>query len=232
VSRETTFHAELGTLVEDPPESPLGTGEPPPPSVTPPPGDDGDGPDDQPHAPINNARLGVTLFIGAEAMFFAGLLSAFLVFRTGSTVWPPPFQPRLPIVVTAINTVVLLASAVSMLMAQRTVRRGDQGGLVRWLTITAGLGLVFLGIQGYEWTRLLQFGLTLSSGVYGATFYTLIGCHGLHVLVAVVWLLIILTMAKRAHHLPQRRVAVQTCGIYWYFVVALWPLLFGLVYLY
>jgi cytochrome c oxidase subunit 3 len=232
VSQGTAIHSEFETLVEDPPELLQSTEGPPPPIPEPPFGDDGDGWGDHPEPPLNNARLGVTLFIGAEGMFFAGLVSAFLVFRTGSTVWPPPFQPRLPIVVTAMNTVILLASAFTMHMSQRMIRRGNLQGLVQWLTMTAGLGAIFLGVQGYEWTRLLQFGLTLSSGVYGATFYTLIGCHALHVFGAVIWLLIVLARAGKFRFTPQRCVGVQICGIYWYFVVALWPILFGLVYLY
>ena len=232
MSQETTFYSEAGTLVEDPPEFLQATEKPPPPTLEPPSGDGGDGPGDSPGPPINNARLGVALFIGAEAMFFAGLLSAFLVFRVGSTVWPPPFQPRLPIVVTAINTIILLASAWTMLVAQRAMRYGAQRRFVQWFGVTAVLGALFLSIQGYEWARLLQFGLTLSSGVYGATFYTLIGCHGLHVFGAVIWLSTVLIMVGKNPFPPRRRVTVQICGIYWYFVVALWPLLFGLVYVY
>ena len=172
------------------------------------------------------------LFIGAEGMFFAGLLSAFLVFRTGSTVWPPPFQPRLPIGVTAVNTCILLWSSYTMYRAVRAIRRGNTQGLVEWLRVTALLGLIFLSVQGYEWARLLQFGLTLSSSVYGATFYTIIGCHAAHVFGAVIWLLIILAMAKKQQFRPQHCIGVQVCGTYWYFVVALWPMLFGIVYLY
>jgi cytochrome c oxidase subunit III len=207
--------------------------EPPPPSSPEPPFDgNGDDRDDRPEPPINNARLGVILFIGAEGMFFAGLLSAFLVFRTGSIVWPPPFQPRLPIVVTAVNTCILLWSSYTMYRALRAIRRGNAAGLVDWLRVTVLLGLIFLGVQGYEWGRLLQFGLTLSSSIYGATFYTIIGCHAAHVFGAVIWLLIILAMAKKQQFRPEHCVGVQVCGIYWYFVVALWPMLFGIVYLY
>jgi heme/copper-type cytochrome/quinol oxidase subunit 3 len=195
-------------------------------------GDGGDGRDDQPEPPINNARLGVMLFIGAEGMFFAGLLSAFLVFRTGSTAWPPPFQPRLPIVVTAVTTCILLWSSYTMYRAVRSIRRGNTQGLADWLRVTALLGLIFLSVQGYEWARLLGFGLTLASSVYGATFYTIIGCHAVHVFGAVIWVLIILAMAKKQLFSSEHCVGVQVCGMYWYFVVALWPMLFGIVYLY
>jgi heme/copper-type cytochrome/quinol oxidase subunit 3 len=228
----TTVNPDVDTLLEEELEL-VERSEGPPPSFSDPPfGDDGDGRDDQPEPPINNARLGVMLFIGAEGMFFAGLLSAFLVFRTGSTVWPPPFQPRLPLAVTSVNTFILLYSSYTMHRALRAIRRGNAEGLVDWLAITALLGVIFLGVQGYEWARLLQFGLTLSSSVYGATFYTLIGCHAAHVFGAAVWLLIILVMAQKHCFAREQCVGVQVCGIYWDFVVALWPILFGIVYLY
>jgi heme/copper-type cytochrome/quinol oxidase subunit 3 len=172
------------------------------------------------------------LFIGAEGMFFAGLLSAFLVFRTGTAVWPPPFQPRLPVIVTAVNTLILLWSGYTMHRALRSIRRRNPQGLTDWLSVTAVFGSLFLVVQGYEWTRLLRFGLGLSSGIYGAMFYTLIGCHALHVFGAVIWLLVILAMARKRRFSPARHVGVQVCSLYWYFVVALWPVLFGLVYLY
>ena len=228
----TTVNPDLETVVEEIPEV-IERSEPPPPSFPEPPiGDEGDGRDDQPEPPINNARLGVMLFIGTEGMFFAGLLSAFLVFRTGSAVWPPPFQPRLPIVVTAVNTCILLCSSYTMHRALRAIRRGNARKLMDWLGLTAVLGMTFLSIQGYEWARLLEFGLTLSSSVYGAIFYTLIGCHAAHVFGAVIWLVITVIMAKKHSFSRERFVGVQVCSIYWYFVVALWPILFGLVYLY
>jgi cytochrome c oxidase subunit 3 len=71
----------------------------------------------------------------------------------------------------------------------------------------------------------------LSSGTYGATFYTLIGLHGAHVFGAVLWLLVVLAGARAHRFSATRHVALTLCGMYWYFVVALWPLLFSLVYL-
>jgi len=232
VSRETTISPELDVLVEDLPK-PSQRAEGPPPSFPHSPDDpDGDGRDDQPQPPIANTRLGMMLFIGAEGMFFAGLLGAFLVFRFGTIVWPPPFQPRLPIAVTAVNTAILLLSGYTMHRALRSIRKGNSRGLADWLAVTVVLGTIFLSVQGYEWARLLQFGLTLSSGVYGSTFYTLIGCHAAHVLGAVVWLLIVLALAKRNRFSAQRHVGAAVCGMYWAFVVGLWPILFVAVYLY
>jgi cytochrome c oxidase subunit III len=181
---------------------------------------------------ISNARLALLMFLAAEAMFFAGLIGAFLVFRIGSAVWPPPFQPRLPVGVTGVNTVILLASALTVQLALRAVRGGRLKRLTGWLMATAGLGGIFVGIQGYEWVRLVHFGLTVSSGVYGATFYTLVGFHAIHVLGALVWLLGIAVLAWRGRFTAGAHRGVELCAIYWTFVVGLWPVLYGLVYLY
>ena len=191
-------------------------------------GDDDDGGG----SPISNARLGMMMFLGAETMFFAGLIGSFLVFRFANATWPPPMFPQLPIIVTGINTLFLLYSAITMWQAQQLMRDDMRQQSVRMLSYTAVLGIVFLVIQGYEWLELIGFGLTLTSGVYGATFYTLIGCHGLHVLGAVVWLCMVLWRAKRGHYSARRYTGLAICGMYWYYVVGLWPVLYWLVYLY
>src|SRR5207249_3924970 len=79
----------------------------------------------------------------------------------------------------------LFASAVPMTRALGAVRRNDRPALVRALALTLLLGTTFLAVQGLEWVRLVRHGLTLGSSMYGAAFYTLIGCHGVHVLIAV-----------------------------------------------
>jgi cytochrome c oxidase subunit III len=198
----------------------FGGGDPPAPPV-------------QPNAPIaSNAWLATVMFLGAEAMFFAGLIGAFIVFRIGSSIWPPPFQPRLPVGITGVNTIVLLASALTMHMALRSVRAGAMRRLKHMLATTAALGGVFLLIQGFEWARLIHFGLTVSSSIYGGLFYTLIGFHAFHVAGALAWLILVFVRANRGCFSRQKYTGVQVCAMYWTFVVALWPILYGLVYLY
>lgn len=181
--------------------------------------------------PIDKGILGLLVFLGTEVMFFAGLISAYTVLRAGSQVWPPPGQPRLPIEMTGLNTGVLLLSALTMHLALRAARRDRRSGLIGWLAVTALLGSLFLAVQGYEWVRLVGFGLSLSSGVFGGTFYALIGAHGIHVLGAVVALLFVLGAAVTGRYTAQAHSGVVLCEIYWLFVVALWPLLYLLVYL-
>jgi heme/copper-type cytochrome/quinol oxidase subunit 3 len=175
--------------------------------------------------------VALLFFMGAESMFFAALISALFILRLGMPVWPPPLQPRLPIGVTTANTVVLLFSSVAMVLAGRALRRDDRLRLVRWLTVAAILGGIFLAVQGYEWVRLVHFGLTMSSSTYGTTFYTLIGTHALHVAGALVWLVALLGRALAKRISRDSDGTLRGCVLYWNFVVGLWPILFVAVYL-
>jgi heme/copper-type cytochrome/quinol oxidase subunit 3 len=187
----------------------------------------------RPNTPVlNNAKLGVVMMLGAETMFFAGLIGAFIVFRLAAANWPPPFQPRLPVGVTGVNTLILLISALTMHFSVRAIRAGNIAGAKRHLTFTALLGTLFLAIQGSEWIKLVHFGLTVSSSVYGGLFYTLIGAHGVHVLGALVWLVAVYAQTRAGRYSSKDYNGLQICGMYWTFVVALWPVLYGLVYLY
>lgn len=178
---------------------------------------------------VSNVRLAMAVLIMAETMFFAGLVGTYLVFRLSAPEWPPPALPRLPIVITWLNTIVLFASVVPLWRAFRAHRGGDAATAMTGISWAAGLGSLFLLVQGVEWIRLIGHGLTLGAGVYGGTFYVLIGCHALHVLVAVGWLAGVAWVLRRGGDLGD---AFEACALYWYFVCALWAGLFPLVYLY
>ena len=196
---------------------------------------DGGEPPDHPVRPNvqigSNGWVAVIVFLGAEAMFFAGLIGAYIVFRVSAPLWPPVFQPRLPIGVTGINTLILLASAATMRLSLKAVQLNERKKMIRFIGYTAALGGIFLAIQGFEWVRLIHFGLTLSSSVYGGLFYTVIGFHGLHVLGGLIWVMSVFALAKAGRFSQERHVALQTCALYWNFVVGLWPLLYCVVYL-
>ncbi len=171
------------------------------------------------------------MLLVAETMFFAGLIGAYLVFRVGSVVWPPPGLPALPLVVTWANTVVLFLSGGTMVWALRAVRRGDLRSLRRGLLVTALLGAVFVLVQGSEWVGLVRHGLRASSGPYGSTFYTLIGSHAAHVVGAILWVFYVLAMTLRGEYSMGSHNGVEVCAVYWLYVCALWGVLFGMVYL-
>jgi len=173
----------------------------------------------------------MVIFLAFESMFFAALIAAYLVFRVRTTIWPPSDLPQLPLAVTWMNTGVLFASVFTMRLARAAHRAGRRDELARPLLAT---GLLGTGLprpcKGSEWIRLVGHGLTLSNGMYGATFYTLIGCHGLHVAAAVAWLLVVLTRAQRHRFAAPVRVR-SSCARCTVLRRRLWAVLFPLVYL-
>ena len=179
---------------------------------------------------IASGLVGMLFFLGTEAMIFAGLISAFLILRAGAS-WPPAGEPRLPAAVTAVSTLLLILSGVAMARARTAIQGGDPRTLYHRLRATAILGALFLAIQGSEWWRLVHFGLTLTSSLYGATFYTLVGVHGVHVAGGMAGLLFVLTRARAGRYSATKYSGVEICWLYWSFVVAVWPVLYVLVYL-
>jgi cytochrome c oxidase subunit III len=202
------------------------------PPLRPPEHGDGDDGAPQPSRPLlDNVRLGMLFFLSAETMLFAAFVSGFFVLRLAAPQWPPPLQPRLPVIVTGINTFILATSSAALIIAMAAFRRRDRPRLQRGLALTAALGALFLAVQGYEWVRLIHYGLHVTSGAYGATFYTLIGLHAVHVLGALVWLGVALRLVSRGRFLDGRAGILRACAIYWHFVVGLWPILYVAVYL-
>lgn len=173
-----------------------------------------------------NGVIGMLLLVATEVMFFAGLISAFIVTRAGM-VWPSADQPRLPIDATAANTIILLSSGLVLLNAERAFGGFDVGRAKKFLSLAIGLGACFVGIQGYEWARLISFGLTVQSSTYGAFFYVIVGAHALHAIAA---LLALAYCRTRLAEGELTRIAFSTSQIFWYFVVLLWPILYVLVY--
>jgi heme/copper-type cytochrome/quinol oxidase subunit 3 len=111
------------------------------------------------------------------------------------------------------------------------IQRGNRRGLMTFLGLTALLGAVFLGGQAYEFVSLAGHGITLQSSVFGSSFFTLTGFHGLHVLIGVAWALLTLAKAGRGAYSAQEHVGVEAFGLYWHFVDIVWIVLFTIIYL-
>ncbi len=173
--------------------------------------------------------LGVLIFIGSEVMLFAGLISAFLVSRASAPFWPPANQPRLPVMITGLNTGLLVLSGLTMWRVVHSLRQRDKRGAMRWMGATILLGALFLVIQGSEWAGLIRFGLTMTSSIYGGMFYMIVGAHALHLVVAVAVLLFVAARVWLGRYEVDFR-GVVACSVYWSFVVILWPIIYALVY--
>lgn len=179
--------------------------------------------------PISNSVFGVIAFILTEAMFFVALISAYTISVSGAEEWPPAGQPRLPITATAFNSLMLLASAVTIFIGfKHFAKEGHSRKSKRWLLITIGLGAFFVLFQGFEWVNLLREGLTLRSSNYGAFFYLIIGTHAVHAVGALIALVGVYLKLRRGSLMTQ---SYQGAQVFWFFVVGVWPVLYVLVYL-
>lgn len=175
-----------------------------------------------------NGVIGMLIFVITEIMFFGGLISAHSIVKSSATGgWPPPGQPRLPVQETLLNTAALIASGFFLYRALRAYEGGPRA-VRRPLGLAIALGAFFVLFQGAEWVALLREGLTVTSSTHGGFFYLIIGTHGLHALVGLLALLWCRRLLARGDLL---RTQLLTAGIFWGFVVALWPLLYWRVYL-
>lgn len=170
--------------------------------------------------------VGVVVWLSSELMFFAGLFGAYFTLRSENAVWPPD-DVHLAVARTAAATAVLIASSFTMHLAVRAAEAADRRGLVRWLSVTALLGGVFLANQVLEY---LELDFSISSHAYGSTFYLMTGFHGLHVLGGILFMLgVIGLVAGRSQAPPGPPVAV--CAYYWHFVDVVWVAMFATIYL-
>jgi heme/copper-type cytochrome/quinol oxidase subunit 3 len=169
------------------------------------------------------------IFIAAEIMFFAALMSAHTIARATAMggVWPPAGQPRLPVEHTAINTAILLLSGALLFASSRRARDSYEKAHA-YLAGAILAGVAFVMLQGVEWVALLREGLTMTSGAHGAFFYLIVGAHALHAVVAIAVLSAIYFPMRRGSLAPSTFAAAQ---IFWYFVVLLWPVIYLRVYL-
>lgn len=183
--------------------------------------------DPRPPPLLPNAVLGMLIFVIAEAMLFAGLISAFMITRASALIWPPPGQPRLPVEETALNTAALLLSGVLLFFAGRAFKREPKSAR-RPLLLSIGLGAFFVVFQGYEWAGLIREGLTLTSSTHGGFFYLIVGLHALHAVAALVLLGYVWQRLMRGRLV---RSTFGSAQVLWYFVVGVWPILYLRVYL-
>jgi cytochrome c oxidase subunit 3 len=186
---------------------------------------------------ISNPVLGMLLFITSEVMFFGGLFAAYFNVRANAPQWPP-INPAtneafhiaiLPLVGPA--TVLLIISSFTCQIGVWAIRRGDRTAFLRSFAVTLIIGITFLIMQAIDYAELGREGLTLSSGTYGTTYFTLTGFHGAHVFGGVIMLGVVLYRGMAGQFSPRHHDAVEAASLYWHFVDVVWILLFSLLYL-
>lgn len=179
---------------------------------------------------LDNRKLLMWLFLGSECLFFGSLIAAYLLYRDRSVSGPYPGD-LFDIPFTSVSAFVLLMSSVSMVLALAAIQRGNVRGMQIWLFTTAVLGLLFLSGQAFEFTEFNHHGLSLSTNLFGTTFFVLTGFHGAHVTIGVLILLSLFTVSLQGRIQQKDSLNVELAGLYWHFVDIVWIVIFTLVYL-
>jgi cytochrome c oxidase subunit 1 len=179
---------------------------------------------------LDHRKMGTWAFLGSECLFFGTLVSTYLVYKSRSLSGPTPPE-ILNIPLTSFSTFDLLMSSLTMVLAVAAIQRGDVAAARRFLLATVALGVVFLLGQVYEFNEFVHEGLGLTTNLFGSTFYVLVGFHGAHVSVGVIWLLSLWYLVGRGRIGPQQAVLVDIAGLYWHFVDVVWIAIFTLIYL-
>ena len=182
---------------------------------------------------LDMLKLGFWVFMGSETLFFGSLISTYMVYKHESVVGPYPHGPEglLNIPLTSVSTFVLLMSSLAMVIALDAVQRGKRAGALFGIMAVIVLGSGFLGFQAFEFTHFYHEGLTLTTNMFGSTFFILTGFHGAHVTVGVMWLLVLWTDAFRGRLGPHNALRLEIAGLYWHFVDIVWIAIFTLIYL-
>jgi len=176
-------------------------------------------------------HVGMWVFLASDCVLFGGLVGAYWALHGRSFTGPSPSQ-ALAVVPATVATVLLLASSLTMALAIACVARTRLIPARLWLIATMLLGSGFLGIQGSEYIGMARHGLALETNVFGATFYTLTGTHGTHVLTGLLWLVGVLVNSVRRGRLEEEHArAFLLAGLYWHFVDMVWMIIFPVVYL-
>jgi len=187
------------------------------------------------------ARLGMWLFLVTEMVLFGGLFIAYSYMRAR---YPAEFHhggAELDSTLGVINTLVLLTSSLTVVLAIVAVQRGESGRAKLFLACTIGFGLAFLGIKSFEWATKFSHGLypsaphlaTLPPGeqVFFGLYFTMTGLHGLHVMIGMTLLAVMLRMVSTGTVRQDRYIHLENSGLYWHLVDVIWIFLFPLFYL-
>ena len=181
---------------------------------------------------LYNAKLGVWLFLASEVMLFGSLFTAYIMMRIGSAYWPLG-STILNIPLGATNTIVLIASSVSMVLSWSALKENNWKRHKLMLGLTILCAFIFMGIKSVEYHAKFSHGLFPKVSTYMAIYFTLTGLHALHVIGGVIVLSYFYGPgAKMWKTQPERFInRLEVVGLYWHFVDLVWIFLFPILYL-
>ena len=176
-----------------------------------------------------HGTVAMLALIVAETAIFAIFVIAYIYYIGKSLTGPYPRQVlELPI----FNTVCLLSSSFTIWIAERALKRGARGAFSLWWAVTVLLGAIFLVGTGLEWKKLIYHdGLTISTNLFGTTFYSLVGLHASHVIIGLTMLSIVLIFSLTGKLKPEHSKQLEVLSLYWHFVDGVWVVVFTVVYI-
>jgi cytochrome c oxidase subunit III len=186
--------------------------------------------EERPDTGLTNGKLGIWLFLASEVMLFGALFSSYIILRTGAPEWP---HGELNVMLGAINTVILITSSVTMVMAWATLKLRDWAKHRLYLIGTFLLAGVFLVNKYFEYKDHFDKGETPAHSTFTAIYFTLTGLHGLHILGGMIVMLYFLGPGTKLwkKNPDQFTNRIEYTGLYWHFVDLVWIFLFPILYL-
>lgn len=194
---------------------------------------------------IDSRKIAIWTLIGSECLFFASLISTYLVYKGKSLVGPLPHAAsqcllhgkmqacagvfEIPLVTA--GTAILLFSSFFVVLALYGAQRGNRRMLVGWLAATVACGLFFVGMQVYEFQHFYHKGMGYGTNLFSSSFFTLTGFHGSHVTVGVIWLATLLVLGIKGKLPAEKALNLEIAALYWHFVDVVWIVIFPTVYL-
>jgi cytochrome c oxidase subunit 3 len=195
---------------------------------------DGHGEVDQLYAETRDMRLlGFLSFIATDMVLFSSFIFAYLYLRNTAQPWPPVGVHRLDVSFAALNSVVLFGSGATMHYALENWKHGKFHRYALFMLATIVLGAGFLAGQAYEYTHLIfdEKVTWAGSGIFGASFFTLTGMHGIHVSIGVIYLFVLFLQSVHGVYTKDKYFGLTAGTLYWHFVDVIWVLLFTIFYL-
>jgi heme/copper-type cytochrome/quinol oxidase subunit 3 len=186
----------------------------------------------RPDTGLNNGKLGIWLFLASEVMLFGALFATYIMLRVGATDWPLG-ATILNVKMATLNTIVLITSSVTMVMAWASLMRRNYSTYQLYMFATVGLGLVFMVVKYFEYASKFDHHLYPSTNTFLAIYFTLTGLHGLHVLGGMVVNTYFAIFGKRLWEKNPQWLTnrVGHSGLFWHFVDLVWIFLFPILYL-
>jgi cytochrome c oxidase subunit 3 len=185
------------------------------------------------------------IFLLSDTFIFTSFLTGYMTVRMSTTEpWPIPsevfaltlFGQSIPLILIAIMTFVLITSSGTMALAVNYGYRRDKNKTFWLMAATAALGATFVGMQVFEWSKLIEEGVRpwgnpMGAAQFGSAFFMITGFHGLHVSIGVIYLMVVATKVKKGHYDDRGFEIVEITGLYWHFVDLVWVFIFAFFYL-